>query len=438
MSRVAQAHASRRARPIALAALLVLPSAGYASADEMRGLWVVRTGLVSPAMVDQVVDQAAAGGFNALFVQVRGRGDAFYDARRAPRSLLLAGQPAAFDPLGRLIERARRRGLHVHAWVNVLLTGGFGAPLPAGHVLTEHPEWAMVPRAAARAALTVPRKGLLWLIRKHGQADPDTEGYYLSPAAAGVPAYLEGVVRELVRGYPLEGVHLDFIRYPGREWDYSPAALEEFQRVRPRRGVRDLLALPGLDPDGWAAFRRDTLTALADRLAAAARAERPGLLVSAAVVPDEAVALTQKYQDWPSWLSRGTLDAVCPMAYTPDVRLFRRHVERARMLAGVRRPVWAGVGAYKLDLAGVIEQIGVAREAGAAGVVVFSQESLAAGDWARLRASAFASAAADAPAMAPLRRGATADGDPARPAAAPPPALSGERVASPPPPAPTS
>ncbi|HEY8152319.1 MAG TPA: hypothetical protein VIK51_25670, partial [Vicinamibacteria bacterium] len=48
---------------------------------EMRGLWVVRTGLLTPESVDQVVDGAARAGFNALFVQVRGRGDAFYASR---------------------------------------------------------------------------------------------------------------------------------------------------------------------------------------------------------------------------------------------------------------------------------------------------------------------------------------------------------------------
>jgi uncharacterized lipoprotein YddW (UPF0748 family) len=93
---------------------------------EMRGLWVVRTGLVTPASVDQVVDTAVRGGFNALFVQVRGRGDAFYASRLVPRSDLLRGQPAEFDPLARLLARARARGLEVHAWVNVLLSAHFG------------------------------------------------------------------------------------------------------------------------------------------------------------------------------------------------------------------------------------------------------------------------------------------------------------------------
>ncbi len=367
--------------------LVSMGPAWAAARAEMRGLWVVRTGLVAPAVVDRVVDQAAEAGFNALFVQVRGRGDAFYDTRLAPRSPLLATQSADFDPLGRLLERARARGLAVHAWINVLLSAGFGAPLPAGHVLARHPEWAMVPRAAAAAAERVPRKGLLWLIRRHADADPDVEGYYLAPASAEVGAHLEAVARELVRGYPLDGLHFDFVRYPGRDFDYGPAALAAFRggATTGPAALRRALA----DPAGFAESRRAALSALAARLASAAREERPGLTVSAAVVPDEAVALTQKFQDWPQWLARGVLDAVCPMAYTPDPRVFRQQVERAQALAGGRHPVWAGVGAYKLDLAGIVRHIRVARESGAAGVLLFSQESLRPGDLVRLRAEAF-------------------------------------------------
>src|SRR3954468_16945827 len=110
-----------------LALLLVGPSLpSIPRQPEMRGLWVVRTGLTSPESVDRVVDDAARAGFNALFVQVRGRGDAFYASRVVPRSELLRGAPADFDPLGRLLARARARGLQVHAWVNVLLTAHFG------------------------------------------------------------------------------------------------------------------------------------------------------------------------------------------------------------------------------------------------------------------------------------------------------------------------
>ena len=116
---------------------------------------------------------------------------------------------------------------------------------------------------------------------------------------------------------------------------------------------------------------------------------RPGLVVSAAVVPDEAQAVSQKFQAWPAWLARGIIDAVCPMAYTPDSRIFRQQVERARAVAGAERDVWAGVGAYRLPMDGILEKIRTARAAGASGVVLFSHESLHPGELHRLREAAF-------------------------------------------------
>jgi uncharacterized lipoprotein YddW (UPF0748 family) len=216
------------------------------------------------------------------------------------------------------------------------------------------------------------------------------EGYYLSPSAEGVGAHLEDVVRELVRTYPVAGLHLDFIRYPGPEYDYSRAALEGFRRDRGERG--GLLSGPAREADAWDAYRRKTVTNLVRRLSASARADRPGLRVSAAVAPDEAQAFAHKFQDWPGWMSTGLLDAICPMAYSPDMRIFRAQIERAVLRARDRAAVWAGIGAYRLTVEGTVERIQWAREAGAAGVVVFSHESLLPRDLDRLREGAFADA----------------------------------------------
>jgi uncharacterized lipoprotein YddW (UPF0748 family) len=376
-------------RPLPVLALLSFSAGTAFSADrpasELRGLWVVRTALVSPAEVDRVVDGAAEAGFNALFVQVRGRGDAFYDSRIVSRSLLLWQQPASFDPFARLLDRARGRGLEVHAWVNVLLTAHFAQPLPEGHVFRQRPDWVMVPKSAAPAALRASPAGLT---RIAGQArgDADVEGQYLSPSAPGVHEHLEAVVRELVRSYPVDGLHLDFIRYPNQDYDYSPAALEAFRRLR---GEGDLLGGPARNPLAWDDYRRSTVTTLASRLSAAARSERPGLVVSAAVVPDEAQAVSHRFQAWPRWLADGLLDAVIPMAYTPDNRIFTAQVQQARAFVGGGQRLWAGIGAYRLDLPGIVEKIQLARASGAGGVVLFSHESLGAADLRRLREAAF-------------------------------------------------
>jgi len=369
-------------------ALAVAAQASGASLPkgELRGLWVVRTALVSPQAVDSVVDEAEEAGLNALFVQVRGRGDAFYHSSLAPRSPLLERQPQKFDPLKRLIARARTRGLQVHAWVNVLLTAHFGQPLPDGHVLEKHPDWAMVPKSQMAAALVASGSRRLQLIAAAGRAEGDVEGYYLTPAAPGVAAHLEAVVREIVRAYPVDGLHLDFIRYPGPTFDYSKPMLEGFQK---RTGGGDLIGQPAAHPAEWDAYRRELLTALTTRLADAARQERPGLVLSAAVAPDEAQAVNNKFQDWPRWLASGVLQALCPMTYTPDSRLFSMQIAAVRERTGPGQPLWAGIAAYRLDVAGIVEKVALARQAGAQGVVLFSHESLAPADLRPLRDGAF-------------------------------------------------
>jgi uncharacterized lipoprotein YddW (UPF0748 family) len=364
---------------------------------EMRGVWVVRTALTSPQAVDAAVDEAYRAGANALFIQVRGRGDAFYASQLAPRSDLLAGQPAAFDPFERAIAQARARGLAVHAWFNVLLVANFSQRLAPDHVLAQHPDWAMQPRRAARRAQTADLRGLPWLAKETRDPD-DVEGQYLSPAAPGVADHLEAAVRELMRRYPVDGFHLDFIRYPSRDYDYSRHALAGFARTLVEPG--DPVTAPDRHVAAWDEYRRNVLTRLAVRLSAAARAERPGVLVSAAVVPDEATAISHKFQDWPDWGVRRVVDALCPMAYSADSRVFRRQVELARERVGGRAPVWAGVGAYRLDTGGIVEKVRIARESGAAGVVLFSHESLLGQDLPRLRREAWAPLQASGPSRA--------------------------------------
>ena len=378
---------------------LVVPALSASAAPpsgELRGLWVVRTALVSPQAADRAVDDATDAGFNALFVQVRGRGDAFYRSALASRSPLLERQPRDFDPLARLLARAHARRIQVHGWVNVLLAAHFGQPLPRGHVLEKHPDWAMVPKSAATAALVASDSRRLRLILEAGRSEGDVEGYYLSPAVPRVGDHLEGVVRELVRAYPLDGLHLDFVRYPGPTYDYSRAALEGFRRAT---GGSDLLGGPARNPAGWDDYRRQVLTALTTRLSDAARAERPGLVVSAAVAPDEAQAVNNKFQDWPRWLSSGVITALCPMTYTPDNELFRQQLESARERASGSQAVWAGIGAYRLDVAGIVEKVVLARQSGARGVVLFSHESLDPADLRRLREEAFPSQRASGAAL---------------------------------------
>src|SRR5580700_1148574 len=80
------------------------PTQTQAPLHEVRGLWVVRNSIESPDQIHNLVQLAAASGFNTLFVQVRGRGDAYYNSSIEPRAQELSKQPLSFDPLQTVID----------------------------------------------------------------------------------------------------------------------------------------------------------------------------------------------------------------------------------------------------------------------------------------------------------------------------------------------
>lgn len=364
--------------------------AGGTAPQEVRALWVTRATLSSPAAIAQMVQSAQTGGFNTLIVQVRGRGDAYYSSTLAPRASELASRPA-FDPLAETIAVARRAGLRVHAWVVVnLVSSAVELPASREHVVYRQPEWLMVPRElAAEMRGTDPRSPeyVGRLARWTRARSNDVEGLYISPIHPDVSKHLADVVGEIARNYAVDGVHLDYARYPSEDFDYSRMAVQQFKlALRPElsaadrlradsREAIDPLAYPDLFPERWQAFRRSRLTSMVMRLRTAVKAVRPSATLSAAVVPDLVQAHDSRLQDWRTWLDQSLIDVLCPMAYTTDLAIFDRQIQTARDLAG-DRPVWAGVGAYRLSAAATLQYIAAARRHNTAGIVLFSYEAL--------------------------------------------------------------
>lgn len=362
---------------------------------EVRALWVVRTTLTGPEAIRTMVAEARRGGFNTLLVQVRGRGDAYYGSKLEPRAEALADQPRDFDPLALVLEEAHARGMAVHAWVNAMVvTNLTELPSDPAHIVRADPDLLAVPRELARdlADVEPSRPAYLRRVFRWARARPDRlEGLYVSPVRPEAQDHLVAVLTDLVGRYPVDGVHLDYVRYPSREFDYSRGAVEAFRawaspRIGRRRttgldaeGREDALAWPDGLPELWDDFRRERLTALVARVHRRVRALRPEVVISAAVVPDTVEARHQRLQDWPAWLDRGLVDVVAPMAYTPDDGRFRSQVTDALAAAGDRRRVWAGIGTHRTGFDGAVAKIRIARDLGAGGVALFSY------DWIRGR-----------------------------------------------------
>ena len=358
---------------------------------ELRALWVLRTSLNSPQSIAALVDSARVNGFNTLLVQVRGRGDAYYAGGTEPRAVDLARQPASFDPLAEVLRAAHEADIRVHAWINVnLVSSAVALPIPREHLVHRRPEWLMVPRELAGelsrvdpAAPAYVRRLAQWT---RGQS-ANVEGLYASPIHPAAVEHMTTIVRGIARRYAVDGIHFDYARYPTDRFDYSRDAVREFRAwVEPRlpaaqrqgltaRAKVNVLAFPDGLPAEWRRFRVARMTTMMSRLRDAAKAERPGVVVSVAVKADDRDALEHRLQEWPRWLENGTVDAVAPMAYTTEPSQFTSQIAAARAAAAGRQ-VWAGIGAYRLTPAQTVANITSARRLGAEGFVLFSYDSL--------------------------------------------------------------
>ena len=366
------------------------PARPLQARDEVRALWVVRTSLTSAQAIEEMVAAAKQSGFNTLLVQVRGLGDSYVQGGLEPRPASLAAQPT-FDPLAMAIAKGHERGLAVHAWINVNLVAGTDVPASRSHIVYRHPEWLMVPRTLGRDLVSLDPTGPEYLGRLTRYArgrSAELEGLYLSPATTASVEYTTSVVRDIVQRYAVDGVHLDYVRYPNDEFDYSRETLAAFRqnlagslsaadmRRYDARLAADPLLYTQVFSDEWRAFRVSRLTALLSEIRKTVKAARPSATISATVSPDPAEAATHRLQDWGRWLNLDLIDVVCPAAYTTDVAAFVSQITTAQLAAG-RHALWAGIGANRLSSEQTVDNILAARRLGVGGVILFSYDSLA-------------------------------------------------------------
>ncbi|MBW3625192.1 MAG: family 10 glycosylhydrolase [Armatimonadetes bacterium] len=333
-------------------------AASPAARPQFRGLWVTAwgQGLKSPAQVDRLVRTAKTAHLNALLVQVRKRGDAYYFSDTEPHA---ADVVKGFDPLAYLLEKAHAEKIQVHAWIVVYpaWSNRKAAP-PADHVLARHPDWATYHQNGRRMTLN----------------DGD-EGIFLDPGLPEVQNYLVGVARELVTKYPVDGLHLDYIRYPGKQWGYHPVSIAQFRE--------DTGHTPSGAPAKWDQWRRDQVTKLVARINNVVESERPKARLSAAVFPTPLESYTLRLQEWEKWARMGLVDFVAPMNYATTQSRFASR-SASLLSRGGSRPVYMGVGGGNKPEAAVLQQMKLLQQKGVTGVILYHYDGNSPQFWQHL------------------------------------------------------
>ena len=352
---------------------------------EFRGLWVDRWSYQSPEDVEAIVQKAAQANFNAVFLQVRGKADAYYQSNYEPWAAGLTvtgtltrtqlGQDPGWDPLQLAIDEAHARGLQLHAWVNVY---------PAW--LGESPPPSTTPEHMYN--LFNELYGDNW-VQWDGQGQPmrlNKDYLWASPGHEAVSERIVHVCQDIVTNHQVDGLHLDQVRYAGPDFSHDPISEATFTQAQI------------LDPDlTWADWQRAQVTHLVGQIYEQVVLSRPDVMLTAAVWPiyrDYWDWITNDgydgyYQDSQGWMSEEVIDGIAPMLYADRISLAGEEpgdyalrfdtLIRDFVAADNGRFVLAGIYAgtspslaHYDDFSDVAQSINLARQAGATGQIIFS------------------------------------------------------------------
>ena len=320
-----------------------------------RGMWVTcfskTKALYSKKAALELVELCNCTGVNEIYLQVYRAGQAYYDSKITDRikydNIL---KTANADTIEYLIEKAHAKGIKVFAWINVLSL----ADNRKAHIIKKFGESVLTKDQYLRASSRSdkPDKTDAYYLRD--------EQYFLEPGDPRVASYILSLVNEITARYPsMDGIHLDYLRYPyaipmipdsrfnkfGVCYGYSE---ENIKRFKEKTGLDPLhIGNERDDHLSWDNWKRGQITALVESISKEIKKKSPKMLLSCAVVPSLERAYMVVFQDWPLWLEKGIVDYVVIMNYTKDNRWIKETAKADLSQRGKGR-VFIGMGLFLL------------------------------------------------------------------------------------------
>ena len=314
---------------------------------EGRAVWN-HSGLGAyPGDWERSTKELASAGVNIVLPNMAWAGVAHYPSKILPQSKTFTQYG---DQIAQCVEAAHKHGLEVHVWK---ITWNLeGAPK----------EFVEKIRAEGRTQVSATGQALNWLCPSHPK---------------NVLLELKSSL-EIVANYDVDGIHLDYIRYPGSHACYCDGCRQRFvlaTRLQIDKWPAAVLPKTGTHSEKYIEWRVQQITRLVRLLHKRLRAADPKIKISAAVFGWYPGCITTIGQDWIAWAKAGYVDFVCPMNYTEDTDYFTELLtnQLARMPKDVA--IYPGIGATAsnslLTPDAVVEQIYLSRNLGASGWTIF-------------------------------------------------------------------
>ncbi len=349
---------------IAYLLLFFFGSSSQAEVFFNKALWVVRDHITTKSSVDEIIRFAESNEYNVLFIQVRGRGDAYYSSKLVPRTHLLKDN--FFDPLEYIVKKVKNKDIKIHAWMNVYyLWSSYQKPSQNDHLLLNHPEWL-----DNKTPDLIDVNSMLKLMEKNKKING--EGFYLAPTHPEVDAHLQNVVTELLQNYKLDGIHFDYIRYHASGWGMNPIGLKYF--------LNHSASMPGIpslnlqNKPKFSDYKKSAISKFLKKSSMRIKAYQPNCIISAAVKPNLESAHKNFGQEWDLWLDKGYIDWAVPMNYTKENKLFRDNILSIKngIASDMIPKIIMGIGVYNQNFKSAGQKIIQTKKSNFGGVSIFS------------------------------------------------------------------
>lgn len=338
--------------------------------SEVRAMWFDRGTIVKAKSKEDLVkifDRIATAGINTVFFETLNSSYTIYPSKVAPKQNPLV---KGWDPLKAAIEIAHERDIELHAWLwtfaavnkrhNVILN------LPdhyLGPVLSQRPEWAMTDQQGSRFHYSSGK-------------------VFLDPANPEVRGYLQSLIAEIANNYEVDGIHLDYIRYPFQSptgkitYGYGKASREQFYR---ETGY-DSAQLNPYHPlwSKWIEFRTEQVDTFVSEVSQQLRQIDPDLTLSTAVFPmPKRDRLSKIQQGWETWVRKEWIDMLVPMTYSKNAeQLYSRASPLLPEFSQGKALLLPGIRILNLPDVEALDQMQLLRNLSTEGYSLFAAENL--------------------------------------------------------------
>ncbi len=296
--------------------------------DEIRGIWIScydhisaqgKTESEYKAETDEMFEKIKTFGFNTAFVHLRAFSDAFYESDIYPYSAYIAGTQGAqlsFDPFAVILESAKEKGISIHGWVNPFR---ISSDKNTDKISEKNPAKVLIESGSDEVCIL-------------------ENGIYYNPSCTENHGRITEGIREIIRKYDIDGIHIDDYFYPSVSDRVDSVQYSQYTSHGGRLSLEE--------------WRKENINTFVSALYKAVKAENSDLIFSISPSGRLEENKEKHFADCEMWLSEeGYADLIIPQIYfgfeheTADFTSLL--VQWGALRRNKNTDLACGIGAYK-------------------------------------------------------------------------------------------